>query len=204
MTDALKDGSASDVWVAAKADDELIVRLDFEAAMASATQATPIVGLPRNDFAAFARYRADGCIDRVRCSIEKEEVAKFQQAVATVVDVLIEEHLSRGLSFGDLEVASDIHTASVFQSRGFVELESNSIDFSSLGMGRPISTHRGALTLGIECFKVLLEKDDAPEVERCHRILETLRESEPTTGTGPDVLPKRDPWAGADRFKSQI
>ena len=162
--------------------------------------------------------RLDGggmMIDCVRSSIPKEQ-ADFLQAVEVCVDALVAEALklcsadgeaADGLHFERLEAAADIHTARVFEQVGFEEVVE--VDFSVLGAGGPIPTHRARLASAIAAVQKRV--DSAPEDEAIVRrmakmslLSELLQQPPPPASPEQSAqTPSTNAWASLDASRLQ-
>jgi hypothetical protein len=105
--------------------------------------------------------------------------------------------------FEDLQASSTPQSAAVLASRGFCELDDVAIDFTVLGRGESIPTHRARLPGAIVAYERRAGScDDVLDQAMAQSLLERLRQQpEPVVGT-PVAPPreKKDPWAGIKGF----
>ena len=164
---------------------------------------TTLVGAP----AAIGRLDlSKGRIDQLRSEIPKEN-PESQELMGLVLDTLLlrwMEHCDEngGSTFESLTASASSNAASVYESRGFTEAKP---DFTALGRGEPITTHRVLLPTAIVAAKDQLSKcDDALDRALAESVLAKLEE-QPDDDNDSDVQvaegeEKRDPWAGIKGF----
>ena len=148
-------------------------------------------------------------LDYLRSSILKEN-PEAVEALGLALDGCIEawlEHCATAngtnARFEDLQASSTPQSAAVLASRGFCELDDVAIDFTVLGRGESIPTHRARLPGAIVAYERRAGScDDVLDQAMAQSLLERLRQQpEPVVGT-PVAPPreKKDPWAGIKGF----
>ena len=227
----LQNGEASEgggTWVAAFAVEGASLTLDSLApgentldiirnSMAPSAASASLVSPVERPPAAVGRLRRlDGgamMIDCVRSSIEKEK-PEFIQAVEVCVEALVAEALklcsadaTDGVHFERLEASADIHTARVFEQAGFEEVVE--VDFSVLGAGGPIPTHRARLASAIAALQKRVDSapEDEPIVRRMAKmslLAELLQQPPPPAAPEqPEQAPSTNAWASFDASRLQ-
>jgi hypothetical protein len=146
-----------------------------------------------------------GRIDQLRSEIPKEN-PESQELMGLVLDTLLlrwMEHCSSsdGASFESLTASASPNAATVYESRGFMEAEP---DFTALGRGEALTTHRARLPAAIVAVKAQISNcDDVLDRALAESVLSKLEEQpDPSNDDGAQAKKeeKRDPWAGIKGF----
>ena len=133
-----------------------------------------------------------GRIDQLRTEVPKED-PESAMLLGLVLDSLLlrwmEQCAGEGSAFESLSASASPHAASVLTARGFLEIEKP--DFTALGRGEPIETHRVRLPACILAYESLWTQagsDDVLDLALAASVLSSLRQ-QPTPKmeeSGPD------------------